>query len=44
MRHASAKTTLDIYGHRFPDSDESLRLAVAAIMAQRPQRNAESGS
>ena len=44
VRHASAKTTLDIYGHRFPDSDESSRLAVAAIMAQRPQRNAESGS
>jgi integrase len=27
LRHASAKTTLDTYGHMWPDSDESARAA-----------------
>jgi integrase len=30
MRHASAKTTLDTYGHLWPDSDDSTRAAVDA--------------
>jgi integrase len=30
LRHASAKTTLDIYGHLWPDTDESSRAAVYA--------------
>ncbi len=35
LRHASAKTTLDVYSHLFPDSDESTRLAVEqAFMAR----------
>ena len=35
MRHASAKTTLDTYGHLWPDKDESSRVAVAAVYAER---------
>ncbi|NIL74428.1 site-specific integrase [Rhodococcus sp. B10] len=35
MRHASAKTTLDIYGHLWPDADESTRAAVGAVIAAR---------
>lgn len=35
MRHASAKTTLDVYGHMWPDSDESTRAAVEAVLAAR---------
>jgi len=35
MRHASATTTLNVYGHLFPDSDESSRAAVSAMMRSR---------
>lgn len=35
MRHASAKTTLDTYGHLWPDADESTRTAVGAVFAAR---------
>jgi hypothetical protein len=28
MRHASARTTLDTYGHLWPDADESTRSAI----------------
>ncbi|MGB7239796.1 MAG: site-specific integrase [Rhodococcus sp. (in: high G+C Gram-positive bacteria)] len=35
MRHASAKTTLDTYGHLWPDADESTRAAVGAVIAAR---------
>ncbi|MFC8933858.1 tyrosine-type recombinase/integrase [Rhodococcus sp. NPDC057135] len=35
MRHASAKTTLDVYGHLWPDADESTRSAVGAVIAER---------
>lgn len=47
LRHASAKTTLDTYGHMRPDRDESLRAAVIATLSARkspPQRDAETGS
>jgi integrase len=30
LRHASAKTTLDTYGHLWPDRDESTKAAVEA--------------
>jgi hypothetical protein len=30
-RHASAKTTLDTYGHLWPDRDDTSRAAVAAV-------------
>src|SRR3954452_10087110 len=32
LRHASAKTTLDTYGHLWPDSDESTRAVVQSAM------------
>lgn len=32
LRHASAKTTLDVYGHMWPDKDEASRAAVAAVL------------
>lgn len=35
LRHASAKTTLDTYGHLWPDKDESTRTAVDAVLAAR---------
>ncbi|MBN7458325.1 tyrosine-type recombinase/integrase [Mycobacteroides abscessus] len=35
MRHASARTTLDTYGHLWPDADESTRSAVGAVIADR---------
>jgi len=35
LRHASAKTTLDTYGHLWPDRDESTRAAVKAVLAAR---------
>jgi integrase len=35
MRHATARTTLDTYGHMWPDADESTRTAVGAVIAER---------
>ncbi len=35
LRHASAKTTLDTYGHLWPDRDESTRTAVDAVLQDR---------
>ena len=35
MPHASATTTLDIYGHLWPDADESTRTAIGAVIAER---------
>lgn len=35
MRHASARTTLDTYGHLWPDADESTRSAVGAVISER---------
>jgi hypothetical protein len=32
LRHASAKTTLDTYGHIWPDRDESTRAAIDAVL------------
>lgn len=46
LRHASAKTTLDTYAHLWPDSDESTRAAIDAVLAQRAKslRAAEADS
>jgi integrase len=41
LRHASAKTTLDTYGHLWPDADESTRAAIAAVI--RPRLGAADG-
>ena len=38
LRHSSAKTTLDTYGHLWPDSDESTRAAVASVLDDRADR------
>jgi integrase len=38
LRHASAKTTLDTYGHLWPDRDDSSRAAVSAIYREREGR------
>jgi integrase len=38
LRHASAKTTLDTYGHLWPDRDESTRAAVEAVLAARAEQ------
>lgn len=35
LRHAKARTTLDTYGHLWPDADESTRAAVGAVIAAR---------
>jgi integrase len=35
LRHASAKTTLDTYGHLWPDSDDSTRAAIDSAMTSR---------
>jgi hypothetical protein len=35
MRHATARTTLDTYGHLWPDADESTRAAAGAVIAER---------
>jgi integrase len=37
LRHASAKTTLDCYGHLWGDSDDSTRAAIDVVMAARAQ-------
>lgn len=34
LRHASAKTTLDVYGHVWPDRDDATRTAVQAALAR----------
>jgi integrase len=35
MRHALATTTLNIYGHLWPDADESTRSTIGAVIAER---------
>lgn len=35
LRHASVTTTLNTYGHLWPDADESARAAVAQVLATR---------
>lgn len=42
LRHASAKTTLDTYGHLWPETDESARAAVAAVLVNRLATRADS--
>jgi integrase len=42
MRHATARTTLDTYGHLWPDADESTRTAVAKVINQRMRITADA--
>jgi integrase len=44
LRHASAKTTLDTYGHIWPDRDESTRAAVDAVITAGPEQRRNSGA
>jgi integrase len=37
LRHASASTTLDVYGHLWPDADESTRTAIGAVIRERDE-------
>jgi hypothetical protein len=41
MRHATARTTLDTYGHLWPDADEFTRAAVGAVIAARMDSTAD---
>ena len=40
MRHATAVTTLDVYGHLLPDADET-RAAVGAAIRERSKTTAD---
>lgn len=42
LRHGSAKTTLDVYMHLWPDSDASTRATVGAVFAARADVTAAS--
>lgn len=42
LRHASAKTTLDTYGHLWPDSDDSTRAAIESVFVERANALADS--
>jgi len=44
LRHASAKTTLDTYAHLWPDSDESTRTAIDAVMQARVEELRDSAA
>lgn len=44
LRHGSATTTLNTYGHMWPDADESARAAIAAAMGARADFLRTSGS
>ena len=44
VRHASAKTTLDTYGHLMPDSDDSTRAAIGEAIAAREDYLRTAGS
>jgi integrase len=43
LRHASAMTTLNTYGHMWPDADESSRAAVAVVLAARKDSSRTKG-
>ena len=46
LRHANAKTTLDTYGHIWPDRDESTRATVDAVLTAyltEQRRNSATG-
>lgn len=43
LRHASAKTTLDTYGHIWPDRDESTRAAIEAVLKARTEQGRNEG-
>ena len=42
MRHASGKTTIDTYGHMFPDTEDATRAAISRVIAARVGGNGPS--
>ena len=44
MRHSSAKTTLDVYGHLWPDKDETARAAIGGVIAARMAASSEDSA
>ena len=42
LRHASAKTTLDTYGHLWPDKDKSTKAVIDAVVEAKFQDHADS--
>src|SRR3712207_5351857 len=44
LRRASAKTTLDTYGHLWPDTDDSTRAAIDSVMAAREGNSRATGT
>jgi integrase len=42
LRHTSGKTTIDTYGHLWPDSDDSTRAAINSVMTARRENPADS--
>lgn len=42
LGHSSAKTTLDVYGHLFPDEEDRTRLAIEAAFVEEPEAARES--
>ena len=42
LRHGSAKTTLDTYGHLWPDKDESTKAVIDALVDSKFQDPADS--
>jgi hypothetical protein len=37
LRHASAKRTLDTYGHLFPNQDDAVRVKLGTMYASQPE-------
>jgi integrase len=44
LRHSSASTTLNVYGHLWPDTDESTRTAVERVMSARLADSSRTGA
>jgi integrase len=44
MRHSSAKTTLDVYGHMWPERDETTRTAIGGVIAARLPASSEDSA
>jgi integrase len=44
MRHSSAKTTLDVYGHMWPERDETTRTAIGGVIAERLAASSEDSA
>lgn len=43
LGHSSAKTTLDVYGHLFPDEEDRTRQAIESAFSSEPAADHEAG-